>query len=316
MKILVTPTSLKPESNTKAMAMLKDFSDDLVFNTTGNPLSEDQLIPLLKDCDGYIAGLDSITQRVLDCAPKLKTISRYGAGYDNVDMRAARSRGIIVTNTPGANAEAVGELAFGLILSIARKIPALYTETKNGRWPRSTGIELAGKTLGIIGLGAIGKVIARCAFGFSMNVCAYDPFIDESYAASHHIQICTLSQLLSQADVISLHLPLSSSTRHLINKETLSQMKDGVIIINASRGGILDETAVLEALKNGKVGGLGLDAFETEPPVGSPLLELDNVIATPHTGAHTREASENMALLAVTNLISVLTGKDCPHIIS
>lgn len=316
MKILVTPTSLNSQSNMKAIEILKNFSHDLVFNTTGKPLSEEQLIPLIKDCDGYLAGLDAITERVLKEASRLKIISRYGAGYDNIDMKAAHSRGIIVTNTPGANAEAVGELAFGLILSVVRRIPALYAETKSGRWPRSTGVELAGKTLGIIGLGAIGKVVARCAAGFSMTICAYDPFADESYASSHHIQMCSLPQLLSQADVISLHLPLSASTRHLINKDTISQMKDGVILINASRGGIINEADVLEALKSGKVGGLGLDAFETEPPVGSPLLELDNVIATPHTGAHTKEASENMAQLAVANLISVLTGKGCPYIIS
>ena len=133
MKILVTPTSLNSQSNMKALEILKNFSHDLVFNTTGKPLSEEQLIPLIKDCDGYLAGLDAITERVLKEASRLKIISRYGAGYDNIDMKAAHSRGIIVTNTPGANAEAVGELAFGLILSVVRRIPALYAETKSGR---------------------------------------------------------------------------------------------------------------------------------------------------------------------------------------
>lgn len=315
MKILVTPTSLSPNSTIDAMKTLRDFSDDLVFNPTGKPLAEQELIPLLKDCDGYIAGLDSITKKVLDACPKLKVISRYGAGYDCVDIKAASQKGIIVTNTPGVNAEAVGELTFGLVLSLARNIPILHEQTKSGRWIRSTGIELAEKTIGIIGLGAIGKIVARCAQGFNMKVIAYDPFIDRNYTDSHHITVQDLETLLASSDVITLHLPLSDSTKHLINKHTLSLMKNGVIIINASRGGIIHEAAAYEALKNGKIGGLGLDAFEVEPPIDSPLFQFENVIATPHTGAHTKEATENMASLAISNLISVLTGKPCPYIV-
>lgn len=316
MKILITPTSLRPETNQPALTTLEAFCPNLVFNTAGRPLTEDELIPLLKDCDGYIAGLDSITERVLDSCPKLKVISRYGAGYDRVDLRAAKKHQITVTNTPGVNAQAVGELAFGLILCSARKIASLDNQLRNGKWVRSTGIELFGKTLGIVGLGAIGKVVANCAKGFGMDVMAYDPFIDTGYCQKQEIRSVTLGELIRCSNIITLHLPLNADTMHLINAERISGMQDGAIIVNASRGGIIDEAAAYQALKSGKLGGLGLDAFETEPPEASPLFELPNVTVTPHTGAHTKEATENMANTAVKNLIDVLSGRECPNVIA
>lgn len=316
MKILVTPTSLQPDKNSKALETLRAFSDNLVFNQLGRPLSEDELIPLLRDCDGYVAGLDFITEKVIRSCQRLKIISRYGAGYDRVDISAADARKIPVTNTPGANAEAVGELAFSLILSVARHIPYLNNSTRSGGWVRSTGMELKGKTIGIMGLGAIGRVVARCAQGFEMNRIAYDPYIDEAYCKEKRIQARTFDEVIEQADVISLHLPLTDSTRHLIGRKAIAKMKPTAILINTSRGGIIDEDAVYEALKEKRLGGLGLDAFEVEPPANSPLFELDNVVVTPHTGAHTKEATENMANLAVQNLIDVLSGRECPYIVN
>lgn len=316
MKILVTPTSLQPGSSSKALETLQAFSDDLIFNTALRPLTEDELIPLLKDCDGYLAGLDFITEKVLRSCTKLKVISRYGAGYDRVDLAAAKDRKIAVTNTPGVNAEAVGELAFALILSVARRITFLNESTRAGEWVRSTGMELKGKTIAIMGLGAIGKVVARCARGFEMNVIAYDPFINEDYCKAHTIGIRTFDDACREADVISLHLPLLDTTKHLINRDAIAKMKPSAIIINTSRGGIIDEDAAYDALKAQKLGGLGLDAFEIEPPKNSPLFELDNVVVTPHTGAHTKEATLNMAEGAVKNLIDVLSGKDCPYIVN
>lgn len=316
MKILVTPTSLQPGKNEAALAPLRDFADELVFNPTGKPLSEEDLIPLLKDCDGYVAGLDSVTAKVLESCPNLKVISRYGAGYDRVDIEAAKRLGIKVTNTPGVNAQAVGELAFGLILAAARNIPYLNAQTRNGAWVRSTGMELKGKTLGILGLGAIGKVVARCAQGFGMKVMAYDPYINEEYCREHQIESAAFEELMSRANVVSLHLPLLDSTYHLIDAKAISLLPEHAIIVNASRGGIIDEDAAYEALKAGKLSGLGLDAFETEPPTGSRLFEFDNVIATPHTGAHTKEATDNMANASIKNLIDLLSGRDCPTIVN
>ncbi|MDO4274009.1 MAG: phosphoglycerate dehydrogenase [Eubacteriales bacterium] len=316
MKILVTPTSLQPGKNEAALAPLRSFADELVFNPTGHPLTEDELIPLLEGCDGFIAGLDTITDKVISSCPTLKVISRYGAGYDRVDIQAAKECGVAVTNTPGVNAQAVGELAFGLILAAARKIPYLNTKTREGEWVRSSGMELKGKTLGILGLGAIGKVVAQCAQGFGMKVIAYDPYINKAYCAEHEIENVSFQELMSRSHVVSLHLPLLDSTRHLIDKEAIDRLPDGAIIVNASRGGIIDEDAAYEALRSGKLSGLGLDAFEVEPPVDSRLLTLDNVISTPHTGAHTKEATENMANAAVKNLIDLLSGKDCPYIVN
>lgn len=316
MKILVTPTSLQPGKNEEALSVLREFADELVFNTAGKPLSEDELIPLLKDCDGYIAGLDEITKKVMDENPGLKVISRYGAGYDRVDIEAARQHGIKVTNTPGVNAQAVGELAFGLILGLARKIPYLNGETRRGAWVRSTGMELKGKTLGILGLGAIGKVVASCAQGFGMEILAYDPYINEGYCSSHGIEAVSFEELMSRSNVVSLHLPLLESTHHLIDKEAIGRLPEGAILVNASRGGIVDEDAAYEALKSGKLFGLGLDAFETEPPKASKLFEFDNVIATPHTGAHTKEATANMAELSIRNLMDVLSKRECPFVVN
>lgn len=316
MKILVTPTSLQPGKNEEALAALRNFADELVFNESGKPLSEEELIPKLQGCDGYIAGLDQITQKVLASCPTLKVVSRYGAGYDRVDIQAAKDLNIKVTNTPGVNAQAVGELAFGLILSAARKIPYLNHQTHDGLWVRSSGMELKGKTLGILGLGAIGKVVAQCAQGFGMTVLAYDPFINETYCKEHHIESVSFEELMSRSNVVSLHLPLLDSTRHMIDAQALDLLPDGAILVNTSRGGIIDEDAAYKALEKGKLSGLGLDAFEIEPPADSPLFDLDNVIATPHTGAHTKEATDNMAHASIQNLIDVLSGKDCACIVN
>ncbi|QOX65263.1 phosphoglycerate dehydrogenase [Anoxybacterium hadale] len=316
MKILVTPTSLQPGKGSKALETLKAFSEDLIFNTTGKPLSEDELIPLLADCDGYIAGLDFVTENVLKSCTRLKVVSRYGAGYDRVDIAAAKSLNIPVTNTPGVNAEAVGELAFGLALSVARKIPYLHTNLCGGGWIRSTGIELKGKTIGIMGLGAIGKVVARCAKGFDMEVIAYDPYINAAYCEENGITSASFDEVIMQADVISLHLPLMASTHHMISASAIAKMRPTAILVNTSRGGLIDEDAAYDALKAGRLGGLALDAFEIEPPTESPLFSLYEVVATPHTGAHTAEAMENMAVLSVQNLIDVLESKPCPFIVN
>lgn len=316
MRILVTATSLQPNSSSMALVKLREFTDEIRFSTTGKPLQEEELIPLLEGCKGYIAGLDYITKNVINACPELKVISRYGVGYDRVDVNAAKSKGIVVTNTPNANSEAVGELAFALILSVARKVPYLDRCTRKGEWIRSIGVELKGKRLGIMGLGAIGKVVARCGMGFGMDVCTYDPYVDRKYCRANHIEVLTKVDLLSTSDVISLHLPLNNMTMHILDHKAFDIMKRDVILINTSRGGIIDENAAYDALVSGKLGGLGLDVFENEPPVNSPLFEFPNVVTTPHTGAHTKEATDNMANLAVENLIAVLSGRECQHIVN
>jgi len=312
-KILVTPASFKPTMNSPALEQLRAFSGELVFNPHNRPLSEDELIPLLDGCDGCIAGLDPFSRRVIAGAKKLKVISRYGAGIDNVDLAAAGEHNITVCNTPGVNAEAVADLAFGLMLCLARKLPFLDRSTREGKWDRSIGTELYQKTIGIVGLGAVGKAVARRAAGFSMKVLACDPALDSAYAQAHGIIPAALDQLIVESDILTLHPPLKDDTRHIIKADVMRKMKKGALIINTARGGLIDEAAACELLRSGHLGGIGLDVYEHEPPHESPLFALDNVVFTPHTAARTVEATAGMASLSVQNLIDVLSGKKCPY---
>jgi phosphoglycerate dehydrogenase-like enzyme len=308
MKILVTPTSIRQVQNSDLIARLESVCDEIVYNPHGRPLRADELPELLTGCQGYLAGLDFVTADVIRACPDLKVISRYGAGVDRVDLEAARDAGIRVTTTPGANSTAVAELAMGLILSLARRIPALDRSTRAGGWIRATGMEISGGTIGIVGLGAIGKKLATMAHGFGMTVTAHDPYADTGYASAHGISLVSLESLIARSDVISLHLPLTGATRHVIGAEQLDRMKDSVLLVNTSRGGLIDEAAALAALRAGTVGGIGLDAFEEEPPAARhELFAFDNVVVTPHTGAHTTEATRRMAELSVENLVDGLT---------
>ena len=243
MKILVTPTSfLKPE-NAAAKGLLEQFASEVVYNDLGRPLKGGEIIERLIGADGYIAGLDYITANVVEKMPaSLKVISRYGAGVDRVDIGAAKKRNIIVTNTPGTNAVAVCELAFALMLCAARSILTLDAAVRKGEWPRNEGIELKGKTLGIIGLGAIGKNLAQRAKAFGMEVVAYDPYFDEAFAAAEGIGGGKAQQdldgLFARANFISLHVPLTDGTRHMVNAETIAKMPDRAVLINTARGGM------------------------------------------------------------------------------
>lgn len=314
MKILVTPTSFL--KNPQAKAMVEAFADEIVYNPQTRPLEAEEVLALLDGVDGYIAGLDYITAEVISRAPEsLKVISRYGAGVDRVDLEAAKARGITVTNTPGTNAVAVCELAFGLMLSLARAIPRLDNAVKKGEWPRNNGIELAGKTLGVVGFGAIGKNLAKRARAFGMDVVAYDPYFDTAFAAQYDVAQKSLDEVIAGADFISLHVPLTKETKYMIGEDAISRMKDGAFIINTARGGLVDEAAAAKALQSGKLGGIGLDAYEVEPVTDSPLFGLDNVVMTPHTGAHTNEAIAGMGIMAAQNLIDVLQGKGCKYTI-
>jgi D-3-phosphoglycerate dehydrogenase len=315
MKILVTATSFKPDSKTPAMDKLRSFADSLVFNPGGKPLSEDELIPLLDGCEGCVAGLDHYTAKVIESAKTLKVISRYGAGVDRVYLAAAKARNIVVCNTPGANSQAVADLTFALLLCVARKVSVLDRKTREGQWPRSTGTELYGKTIGILGLGSIGKAVARRASGFSMKIMAYDPFINREYAESNGILPADFDTVTREADFLCLHLPLADETRHIISKDVMHTMKKGAIIVNTARGGLIDEAAAYEFLASGHLGGMGLDVYEAEPPQKSPLFDLENVVLTPHTASHTFEATTAMADMSVQNLIDVLSGRECPYVV-
>jgi len=316
MKILVTPASFKPDTVGPAMDRLRSFAGTLVFNPQKRPLTEDELIPLLDGCDGCVAGLDAFTGKVIESARTLKVISRYGTGVDNVDVAAAREKKIVVCNTPGVNAQAVADLTFGFMLSLVRRLPLLDRTTREGKWDRSIGAELYQKNIGILGLGYVGKAVARRAAGFSMRILACSPDIDQEYAGANGIIPVSFNELVSESDFLSLHLPLKAETRHIISLDVMRRMKKGALLINTARGGLLDEAAAYDMLKSGHLGGLALDVYETEPPRNSPLFTLDNVIFTPHTAAHTAEATAAMASLSVQNLIDVLSGKDCAYTVA
>jgi D-3-phosphoglycerate dehydrogenase len=304
-KILITSTSFF-KAGPVPLQQLKEFNCEIIENPYGRPLKEDELIPLLVDVDGVIAGLDEFGEKVLKSSNRLKVISRYGVGIDNIDMEAAKRLGIFVINTPDVNTQAVADLTFGLILSVSRKIPQSHQSTRKGRWERFIGREVYGKRLGIIGLGRIGKAVANRAKGFEMEIIAYDVQRDESFAETLEIKFLPLDDLLMEADFVTLHCGLNPQTKGLIGPRELGLMKETAYLINTARGELVNERALYEALKEGKIAGAGLDVYEQEPPLESPLLSLENAVTTGHIAAYTDEAIKEMALASVKNLLSAL----------
>jgi D-3-phosphoglycerate dehydrogenase / 2-oxoglutarate reductase len=239
-----------------------------------------------------------VTDELLSHAPKLRVIGRAGVGVDNIDLEAATRRGVLVMNTPGGNAPSVAEHALALMLSMARSIPQLNASMHAGKWEKSgsAGAELRAKTLGLVGLGRVGAEVARRARALEMRVLAYDPYVSAERAAEWGAELVPLADLLAQADYISLHTALSPATERMINAETLKQMKPGARLVNAARGELVDEAALADALRSKHLAGAALDVFAVEPPVDSPLLQMSNVIATPHVGGSTAEAQEEVGV--------------------
>lgn len=274
-------------------------------------LSQKELEDIISEYDALVVrSATKVTKDVIEKS-NLKVIGRAGVGVDNIDVNAATRKGILVVNAPEGNTIAASEHTIALITAVARNIPAAVMSLKNKQWDRKKflGIELRGKTLGVIGLGRIGKDVAVKAIGLGMNIIAYDPFIIKDHVENNHIRITEFETVLKEADFITFHVPMTKATYHMINKETISMMKDGVIIINCARGGIIDEMALFEALQSGKVGACALDVFEHEPPLESPLIGLPNVIATPHLGASTVEAQVNVAVDIAHDVIRALNGE-------
>ncbi len=273
-------------------------------------LSPEELVEIIPPYDAVIVRSGThLTKEVIEAARNLKVIGRAGVGVDNVDLETATKRGIIVMNTPEGNTTATAEHTITLMLALARKVPQAYVSLVQGKWRREEfmGTELQGKTLGILGLGRIGREVARRAGqGFGMKVLAYDPFITEESAKPLGVVFSDLKKLLKEADFITLHTPLTPETEHLIDRGAFQAMKRGVRIINCARGGIVDEKALLQAIQSGKVAGAALDVFEKEPPNRNPLLKRPEVIATPHLGAATHEAQENVSVAVARQVIDAL----------
>lgn len=302
MKVLITPRSFG-KNNPALFARLEDAGLELVRNTTGSVLSETLMMEMLAPCQGVIVGIDPLGPRVLEACPELRAISKYGVGLDNIDLGLCRQMGIRVSRTIGANSNAVADYAFALMLAVARKLVVIDQACHNRDWSKITSIDVHGRTLGIIGLGAIGKLLARRAIGFEMRVLAHDIEFDREFADRHGIERADVDTIAKEADFISLHAVLTDETRHIIDQRRLSMMKKTAVLINTARGALVDEAALLDALRSGEIYGAGIDAFEREPPEDPDWYRLDNVIMGSHCASSTIGATESMGAMAVDNLL-------------
>jgi D-3-phosphoglycerate dehydrogenase / 2-oxoglutarate reductase len=272
-------------------------------------LPKEELERIIKDYDGLaVRSATKVTEKVLAAGSKLKVIGRAGIGVDNIDVKAATAKGVIVMNTPFGNSITTAEHALSLMMALARQIPEADRSTQGGKWEKSKfmGVELYAKTLGVIGCGNIGSIVADRAIGLKMKVIAYDPFLSAARAMELGVEKVELDELLRRADFITLHTPLTDKTRNIIDAGAIEKTKKGVRIVNCARGGLVDERALAASLKAGHVGGAAFDVFEVEPPKDTPLFGLPNVICTPHLGAATSEAQENVALQVAEQMADYL----------
>ncbi len=270
-------------------------------------LSAEELAANLDKVDAVIAGSEPYTAEVLERFPALRVISRVGVGYDSVDVEAATKQGIAVAITPGANHDSVSELTFALMLAHYKRIIPSQAMMVSGGFDRKMTRPLRGQTLGLVGYGRIGRAVARLARGFQMRVIYYDPVAQP--AADDAGESVSLDDLWKQSDVVSLHAPLLPETRHIVRKETIAKMKTGVLIINTARGALICESDLAEGLKSGRVGGAGLDVFEKEPPIGSPILTAPRVVMTPHVGGIDEEGVRQMAVMACRSVVDLFQGR-------
>ncbi|MBP1777735.1 MAG: 2-hydroxyacid dehydrogenase [candidate division NC10 bacterium] len=307
-KVLVTTRSFGKEVR-EPMERLRREGCHILEWREGSGLPESDLLAKVTQADAWIVAFHPIGAALMDAAPRLRIIAKHGVGVDNIDISAATARDIVVTTAPSANDQAVADLALALLLSLLRRIPEANASVKAGRWERFLGCGLSGKVMGILGLGRIGQNVARRAKGFGVELIGADPFWPDDVARDIGIRRVQPNALFAQADIISLHAPLTPETTGLIGAATIAAMKPGVWIVNTSRGKVVDEKALYEALVAGKVAGYATDVFENEPPIGSPLLALPNVVATPHMGTHTRESLKLMGDRVAEAVLRVFRGE-------
>jgi D-3-phosphoglycerate dehydrogenase / 2-oxoglutarate reductase len=315
-RVLVTPTTFG-RGDPALKSSLEQSVGSVTYNTSGRPLGATELGPLVADIDGWIAGLDRIDADVIAAAPRLKVIARYGVGVDRVDVRAATRHGVVVTNTPGANATAVAEHAIALMLALCRNLCRADRAVRRGEWPRHDGVGLCGKTVGLVGFGAVGREAARRLQAFGCRIVAHDPFLPAEGFRAHRVDPVTLGDLLAAADIVSLHAAYTPGTPALVDDGFLACMRPGAFLVNTARGELVDEEALHRALSSGRLRGAGLDCFRQEPPPAEhPLLRLPQVVATPHTAAHTDEAAAAMGRMALAACLQVLAGERAEHTVN
>jgi phosphoglycerate dehydrogenase-like enzyme len=306
-KVLVAPATLAGVGG-PYLQILLDGGFEPVYPTELRQLTEDELFGYLKDIPAALAGSEPYTRRVLEAHPALRVIARAGVGYDAVDVKAATERGIAVATTPGTNQDSVAEHTFAMILALAKDLINQHEGTRDGKWPRRSNLPLRGKTLGIVGLGRIGKAVAVRGACFGMRLLAFEPMPDAGFAAQYDVTLVPLEQVLAESDYVSLHVPLMEDSREMINRRTLALMKPTAFLVNTARGGLVNEMDLFEVLRSRKIAGAALDVFEQEPPVDNPLLQLDNVVLTPHAAGVDLQSRDDMAAAAARAVVALSRG--------
>lgn len=315
-RLLVTARSFAkygPEPAEK----LEESAIEILRPAVAGPFDEKGLIAAIGAAgpiDAIMVGNDAVTANVIrKLLPRTKVVSRYGIGVDNIDIEAAKKAGIAVTNTPGANDKSVADLAMGLVICCARSIPQHMEGVQEGSWDRKVGTELDGKVLGIIGMGRTGKGLAARAKAFGMEVVGFDKYWDDGFAKAHGVSYSSVEEILRVSDFVSLHVPATAETENLMNEESLATMKRGASIINTARGELVDEKALADAVKAGRIKAAAVDVTRREPPTGSPLLGVPGIYITPHIGANTEDAGKSMSMIAADNVIGMLVDKRCAN---
>ena len=307
-KVLITAASLYDVEG-PFLRLLREAGFQVVFPPRPAQLTEEELDQQLGDARATLAGSEPYTRRVLAGHPALRVIARCGVGFDAVDVAAATDQGIAVATTPGTNHDAVAEHTFALMLALAKRLVPDHNGTRAGRWPRQITLPLRGRTLGIAGLGRIGKAVALRGACFGMRLLAYEPFPDQEFVSKHGVTLVPFEGLAAESDYLTLHVPLTPESKYLINKRTLALMKPTAFLINTGRGGLVCEADLLEALRSRRIAGAGLDVFEEEPAIQNPLFEFDNVVVTPHTAGGDQQSRQEMALSAARAIVALSRGE-------
>lgn len=303
-KVLTSPSSMG-QCGSEPFDLLRENGYEVINNPYGRKLTEDEVIELAKDCVGIVAGVEPLTPKVMDALPCLKCISRVGVGMDNVDLEYAKQKGIIVVNTPDGPTRGVAELTLAMTLSLLRRIPQADAALHQRMWKKQIGNLFLGKTVGVIGLGRIGKMVSEIFRALGNPVIGYDPFANRDWAKEKGVKIKSFEEVLEEAEILTLHIPGNKDKSPVLTLAELNKMKDGAFLINIARGGVVDENALFTALKSGKLAGAAIDVYTKEPYDG-PLCDLNNIIMTPHLGSYAKEGKLQMEIDAVKNFINAV----------
>ncbi len=309
MKVLIAPMTLADVGG-PYLELLRGAGFEPVYPAKPLQMTEEELLHRLKGVCASLAGSEPYTRRVIEANPALRVIARAGVGYDAVDVKAASDHAIAVSITPGTNQDAVAEHTFALLLALTKNLVTQHPAVRAGLWPRQANLPLRGRTLGIAGLGRIGKAVALRGEIFGMKLLSYEPYPDQQFVATHHVKLLSFEQLLAESDFLSIHVPLTLDSKYLINKRTLALMKPTAFLVNTARGGLVCEADLVEALRNKRIAGAALDVFEEEPPAkNNPLFALDNVVFTPHAAGVDLQSRDDMALSAARTIVALSKGE-------